>query len=129
MPFFNYCCVLHEYTANATHTRVVITMGGAWNGSRQMVTYVNGKVCATINKGVFQTPDGRFAISPDFVMLFFSTNESFMPGLRIKYFNFVPYTLTTDVPFCLHLETHHQTVKHTTNSYSSHFVQIHSLRK
>jgi hypothetical protein len=40
--------------------RVVIALGGRFGGEfRKMTTYVNGKVCASINKGVFQSPDGR----------------------------------------------------------------------
>lgn len=62
-----------------------------------MTTYVNGKVCSTINKGVFQTPDGRFAVSTDSIFLFASINESFMPGIRIKYFEFRPQTMSMDV--------------------------------
>jgi len=72
-------------------------MGGNWGSTRQMTTYVNGKVCSTINKGVFQTPDGRFAVSTDGIFLFASTNESFIPGLRLKYFEFKPYTTSTEV--------------------------------
>jgi hypothetical protein len=72
-----------------------------------MTTYVNGKVCSTINKGVFQTPDGRFAVSTDAIFLFASTNESFAPGLQIKYFEFRPHAMSTDVrPPAHFFETH-----------------------
>lgn len=41
--------------------RVVIALGGRFGGEyRRMTTYVNGKVCASINKGVLQAPDGRY---------------------------------------------------------------------
>ena len=42
--------------------RVVIALGGRFGGEyRRMTTYVNGRVCASINKGVLQAPDGRYA--------------------------------------------------------------------
>jgi len=79
--------------------RIVITVGGTWAGGRQMKTFVNGKACANIDKGVFQTPDNRFAASADSITLFASTTEAFMPGLRVKYIEFRPNTMSIQVSF------------------------------
>lgn len=62
-----------------------------------MKTFVNGKICATIDKGVFQTPDNRFAVSPNSIAIFASTTEAFMPGLRVKYIEFRPNTMSVQV--------------------------------
>eukprot|EP01087_Luapelamoeba_hula_P004848 TRINITY_DN1482_c0_g1_i1.p1 TRINITY_DN1482_c0_g1~~TRINITY_DN1482_c0_g1_i1.p1 ORF type:complete len:4317 (-),score=602.49 TRINITY_DN1482_c0_g1_i1:51-13001(-) len=87
-------------------TRVVITVGAPSSAgassldmitsSRRMYTYVNGKLCATVDKGVLQTLDGRFAVSTDSIVLFGSTRDDLMPGLRIKYFEFRPSVLSPE---------------------------------
>ena len=64
--------------------RVVLTMGGAWN-NRRFASYINGKPCANLNKGVFNTLDGRFSLAPDSVTLFASTKAALMPGLLVRF--------------------------------------------
>ncbi|KAL6068400.1 Component of oligomeric Golgi complex 3 [Balamuthia mandrillaris] len=74
-------------------TRIVVTVGGS---PRCMTTYVNGKLCAKVEKGVFHTADGRFAVNTESIMLFNSTKESFMPGVKVKYVEFRPFMMTLE---------------------------------
>ena len=64
--------------------RVVLTMGGQWN-NRRFASYINAKACANLNKGVFNTMDGRFSLTPDSVTLFASTKAALMPGLLVRF--------------------------------------------
>eukprot|EP00478_Filoreta_tenera_P000084 GABV01000084.1.p1 GENE.GABV01000084.1~~GABV01000084.1.p1 ORF type:complete len:285 (-),score=73.45 GABV01000084.1:571-1425(-) len=66
--------------------RVTITMGGQFGTDRQMRTFVNGQPCATIQKGVFNTPDARFALNAATgALLFGSVKPEAMPGLSVKF--------------------------------------------
>jgi hypothetical protein len=76
--------------------RIVITFSGEFGQNRRMLTYVNANPCSSINKGVFQTPDGRFAASPNVLTLFSSSKTDFMPGLRVKYVEFRSTSMSRD---------------------------------
>lgn len=80
-------------------SRIVVTMGGDYGveDGRFMKTYVNGKVCASIRKGVFQKPDDRFGLSAACLFLFGSTNEAYMPGIRVRYVDIRPTCLSPEV--------------------------------
>ncbi len=71
-------------------------MGGVWGSGtgRKMMTYVNADLCASISKGVFETPDGRFALSTKEIALFASSKESLMPGIKVKFIEVKPKCLS-----------------------------------
>jgi len=50
-----------------------------------MHTYINGKQCASINKGIFGTPDKRFSINPKGFLMFASQKDVHMPGVSVRY--------------------------------------------
>ncbi len=77
-------------------TRIVITMGGVWGTGtgRKMMIYVNAELTTSIAKGVFETPDGRFALSSKDFALFASSKDTLMPGVKIKYLEIKPRCLT-----------------------------------
>ena len=77
--------------------RVVITFSGEFGHSRRMQTYVNAKPCGSINKGVFQSPDGRFAAAYDILTLFASSKAELMPGIRVKYVEFRSSSMSKEV--------------------------------
>lgn len=66
--------------------RVVVTLGpDRPGGIPKMCTYVNGAPCAVVSKGVFETPNARFALSSQTVRLFASCNSKLMPGVLVRY--------------------------------------------
>eukprot|EP01083_Nonionella_stella_P030773 84290_1 len=72
--------------------RVVITMGHGTGETRAMGTYINGKRCATICKGVFERPDGRFSVDPRGFLLFASERAELAPGLAVRYVELLAQT-------------------------------------
>ena len=64
--------------------RVVLTMGGQWT-NRRFSSYINAKPAVNINKGVFNTMDGRFSLTHNSLVLFASNKAALMPGLLVRY--------------------------------------------
>ena len=64
--------------------RVVLTMGGQWT-NRRFASYCNAKPAVNINKGVFNSMDGRFSLTPSSLVLFASNKPALMPGLLVRY--------------------------------------------
>jgi hypothetical protein len=60
------------------------------------LTYVNGKLCAKVNRGVFEKSDGRFALSAEAMLLFGSNKDSTMPGLKVKLVEITVGTMTAE---------------------------------
>ncbi len=65
-------------------------MGGQWGPGRRMITYVNAKQCSSIAKGVFEKPDGRFALNPQALFAFASAKDGLMPGISVRYIEVRP---------------------------------------
>ena len=64
--------------------RVVLTMGGQWT-NRRFAAYINAKPAVNINKGVFNSMDGRFSLAHNSLVLFASNKPALMPGLLVRY--------------------------------------------
>ena len=64
--------------------RIVLSMGGQWT-NRRFTSYINAKPAVNINKGVFNTMDGRFSLTLNTVTLFASNKTVLMPGLLVRY--------------------------------------------
>ena len=80
-------------------SRVVITVGHGWQNrdDRKLITYVNGKKCSSVSRGIFSIGDSRFAVNPLAFYLFKSARNSLMPGnIKLKYVKFSPNYTTPE---------------------------------